>query len=68
MYVNFFLSFFAFIFDTWLYISRAAAEVRAPLGGLLGWQLRLSPTTPCKGSCPLNIEECQVPYGSSKGL
>jgi hypothetical protein len=30
--------------------------------------LRLSPTAPCKGSCPLNIEDCQVPYGSSKAL
>jgi hypothetical protein len=30
--------------------------------------LRLSPIAPCKGSCPLNIEDCQVPYGSSKAL
>jgi hypothetical protein len=29
---------------------------------------RLSPTAPCKGSCPLNIEDCQVPYGSSKAI
>jgi hypothetical protein len=31
-------------------------------------KIRLSPTTPYKGSCPLSLAVCQVPYGSSKGL
>jgi hypothetical protein len=30
--------------------------------------VRLSPTRAAKGSCPLNVRDCQVPYVSNKIL
>jgi hypothetical protein len=42
--------------------------VPLPCHHLLISQLRLSPTRSGIWSCPLNIEDCQVPYGSSKAL